>query len=94
MNKADLIDAMAEAGEIKKTQAEKSLSALTDAIKTGLVKGERVILPGIGTFYFVQRKARTGRNPRTGEEIGIPARASVKFSPSTAMKEQLNPIKK
>ena len=74
MNKADLIDAMAKAGEIKKTQAEKSLSALTDAIKTGLAKGERVVLPGIGSFSCVQKKARTGRNPRTGKEINIPVK--------------------
>ena len=94
MNKADLIDAMAKAGEIKKTQAEKSLSALTDAIKTGLAKGERVVLPGIGSFSCVQRKARTGRNPRTGKEISIPSKTSVKFSPAAAVKEHLNPVKK
>ncbi|MGD0662013.1 MAG: HU family DNA-binding protein [Syntrophorhabdales bacterium] len=94
MNKADLIDAMAKAGEIKKAQAEKSLSALTDAIKAGLAKGERAVLPGIGSFSCVQKKARTGRNPRTGKEISIPARASVKFSPAAALKEQMNPVKK
>jgi DNA-binding protein HU-beta len=94
MNKADLIDTMAKAGEITKTQAEKSLSALTDAIKKGLAKGERVVLPGIGSFSCVQKKARTGRNPRTGKEISIPSRASVKFSPTATVKEQLNPEKK
>ena len=91
MNKADLIDAMAKAGQIKKTQAEKSLSALTDAIKAGLAKGERVILPGIGSFSRVQRKARTGRNPLTGKEISIPSRTAVKFSPATTLKEHLSP---
>jgi len=94
MNKADLIEAMAQAGEIKKTQAEKILSALTDAIKTGLAKGDRVVLPGIGSFSCVQRKARTGRNPRTGKEISIPAQTSVKFSAAAAVKEQVNPLKK
>ena len=94
MNKADLIDAMANAGQIKKTQAEKSLSALTDAIRTGLAKGERVVLPGIGSFSCVQRKARTGRNPRTGKEISIPSRRAVKFSPASIVKERLNPVKK
>jgi len=94
MNKADLIDAMAKGGEIKKTQAEKSLAALTDAITTGLAKGERVVLPGFGSFSCMQRKARTGRNPRTGKEISIPPRASVKFSPAAAVKEKLNPVKK
>ena len=56
MNKADLIDAMAEGGQIKKTQAEKSLSALADAIKAGLAKGEKVVLPGIGNFSCAAAK--------------------------------------
>jgi DNA-binding protein HU-beta len=68
MNKADLVDAIAKTGEIKKMQAEKSLSAVADAIKEDLAKGERVVLPGVGSFSCAQRKARTGRNPRTGEE--------------------------
>jgi DNA-binding protein HU-beta len=94
MKKADLIAVMAQAGGIKKTQAEKILSALTDAIKTGLVKGNRVILPDIGSFSCVQKKARTGRNPRTGEEISIPPQTSVKFSVAAAVKEQVNQVKK
>ncbi len=94
MNKADLIDAIAKAGEIKKTQAEKSLNALADAIRMGLAKGERVVLPGVGSFSCTQRKARTGRNPRTGKEISIPAKTAIKFSPAAAIKEQLNPAKK
>lgn len=94
MNKADLIDAMAQAGQIKKTQAEKTLSALADAIRMGLAKGERVVLPGIGSFSCAQRKARTGRNPRTGKEISIPAKTTIKFSPAAAVKEQLNYAKK
>ncbi len=94
MNKTDLIDAMAKEGQIKKMQAEKSLSALADAIITGLAKGERVVLPGIGSFSCVQRKARTGRNPGTGKEISIPSRTVVKFSPAAAVKEQLNLAKK
>ena len=94
MNKADLIDAMAKGGQITKTQAEKSLSALADAIRAGLVKGERVVLPGIGSFSCAERKARTGRNPGTGKEISIPSKTVVKFSPAAAVKEQLNPAEK
>jgi len=94
MNKADLIDAMAKAGAIKKTQAEKSLSALADAIVTGLAKGERVVFPGVGSFSCAERKARTGRNPRSGKEISIPSRRAVKFSPASIVKERLNPVKK
>ena len=94
MNKTDLIDAMAEGGRIKKTQAEKSLSALADAIRAGLAKGEKVAFPGIGNFSCQERKARTGRDPRTGKEISIPSKTVVKFSPAAAVKEQLNPVKK
>lgn len=94
MTKEDLVAVMAEAGDIKKTQAEKSLSGLGEAVRAALAKGERVVLPGIGTLCCAQRKARTGRNPRTGEEIDIPARKAVKFSPAAVVKERLNPVKK
>ena len=94
MIKEDLVAVMAEAGDIKKTQAEKSLSALGEAVRAALAKGEKVVLPGIGTLCCAQRRARTGRNPRTGEEIHIPAKTAVKFSPATAMKEKLNAAKK
>jgi hypothetical protein len=60
----------------------------------GLAKGERVVLPGIGTFSCVQRNARTGRDPRTGKEISIPSRTVVKFLPAAAVKKQLNSAKK
>jgi len=94
MIKADLIDAVAKGGEITKTQAEKSLSALADAIGAALAKGERVRLQGVGTFSCVQRKAKPGRNPRTGKEITIPSRRAVKFSPAGVVREQLNATKK
>jgi DNA-binding protein HU-beta len=94
MNKEDLTTAVAKGAEITKTQAEKSLSALVDAIRAGLSKGERVALTGIGTFSCLQRKARTGRNPRTGKEISIPPRTAVKFTPATVVKQQLNAAKK
>lgn len=86
MDKADLIDAMVKAGRINETEAEKSLWGLAEAVKTGLANGERVVVPWIGNFSCIQRKPRTSRNPRTGREIGIPPRTSVK--------EKLNPAKK
>ena len=94
MIKAELIDAVANGGEITKTQAEKSLTALADAIGAALAKGERVRLPGVGTFSCVQRKAKPGRNPRTGKEITIPSRRAVKFSPAAMVREQINGTKK
>ena len=94
MNKADMVDAMAKAGQITKVQAEKALSALTESVKTSLGKGERVVLPGIGSLSCTQRKERTGRNPQTGKEIKIPAKTAVKFSVAEAVKSVLNPPKK
>jgi len=94
MNKADMIDAMAKGGRIAKAQAERALSALAEGVKASLGKGERVVLPGIGSLSCVQRKERTGRNPRTGKEIKIPAKTSVKFSAAAAVKDVLNPSKK
>jgi DNA-binding protein HU-beta len=94
MNKADMVNVMAKAGEITKVRAEKALSALTEAVKASLTKGERVVLPGIGSLSCTQRKERTGRNPQTGKEIKIPARTSVKFSLAEAVKSVLNPLKK
>ncbi len=94
MTKADLVDVMAKAGNITKAQAEKALSALTESVKSSLGKGERVVLPGIGSMSCTQRKARNGRNPQTGKEIKIPARTAVKFSLAAAVKSMLNPLKK
>ena len=93
MNKAELIAVMAKAGEIKKTQAEKALAAVTDAVKDSLARGERVVLPGIGSLSCVPEEERCPRDPRTGKEIKIPSRTSVKFSVASGVKEQLNPRK-
>ena len=73
MNKADLIEQIAQAAEISKSAAERSLDALVGAVKSSLRKDEMVTLVGFGTFYAAKRAARTGRNPATGLEISIPA---------------------
>jgi DNA-binding protein HU-beta len=94
MTKTDLVAKLAEAGGIKKAQAERVLSAVVDTIKDALAKNERVALPGLGSFSSTTRAARTGRNPRTGAAIKIPARKVVKFSTATATREALNTTKK
>src|SRR2546426_6652027 len=73
MNKADLIEQIAQAAEISKSAAERSLDALVGAVKSSLRKDEMVTLVGFGTFYAAKRAARTGRNPRTGEPLDIKA---------------------
>ena len=90
MNKADLIDQIAQAAEISKSAAERSVDALVTAVKTTLRKGEDVTLVGFGTFYAGARAARTGRNPKTGEAIEIKAAKIPKFRAGKALKDAIN----
>ncbi len=71
MTKKDLVDKVAAGAAIKKTQAEKAIDSFVAAVKESLKSGDRVTVTGFGTFSVVERKARTGRNPRTGKEIKI-----------------------
>lgn len=87
----ELVSAAAEYGDLTKTEARRAVEATVFAIGRALRAGEEVRLPGLGTFRGVERKARTGRNPRTGEPVEIPAARGVKFSPAKALKETLNP---
>ena len=87
MNKSDLIEAMAEAGDISKTAAARALDALTDTIAVALKKGESVSLIGFGTFSVKERAARTGRNPQTGATIEIAASKTPSFKAGKALKD-------
>jgi DNA-binding protein HU-beta len=90
MNKADMIEQIAQAAEISKSAAERAVDALVTAVKTSLKKGEEVTLVGFGTFLVGARKARTGRNPKTGETINIPASKAPKFRAGKALKDAIN----
>jgi DNA-binding protein HU-beta len=79
MNKGELIEAVAKDAGISKALAGKVLDSTIDAITKSLGKGDRVALVGFGTFSVSTRKARTGRNPRTGREIMIPATKVARF---------------
>jgi DNA-binding protein HU-beta len=85
MNKAELINAISSGSPLTKAEAGAALASLTDSIGKALKKGERVSFPGFGTFTVIQRKARTGRNPRTGAAIKIKAKKVVKFKPSSKL---------
>lgn len=89
MNKADLIDTMANEASISKAAAEKALGAFTDGVKNALRKGETVTLIGFGTYSVVERKARIGRNPQTGAELQIPAKKTVKFKAGKGLREMV-----
>ncbi|WP_049258875.1 HU family DNA-binding protein [Eikenella corrodens] len=87
MNKQDLIKDIAERGEFTKADADAALKAVQGAIASALVNGDKITLPGFGTFKVVETAARTGRNPQTGEPVEIPAKRKVKFNPTQALKD-------
>ncbi|MGC9120722.1 MAG: HU family DNA-binding protein [Sulfurihydrogenibium sp.] len=90
MNKSQLVSAVAKKAGIKKVVAEKAVNAAIEAVAEAIAKGERVAIPGLGVFNIRERKARKGRNPKTGKEITIPARKVVSFTAAKSLKEALN----
>lgn len=87
MTKAELIDKIASGAGLTKSDAGKALDATLDAVKAALKKGQKVTLVGFGTFSVSKRKARKGRNPRTGAEIKIPATKVPKFTAGQTLKD-------
>lgn len=87
MTKAELIEKMASGAGLSKADAGKALDAALNAVKGSLKKGQKVTLVGFGTFSVVKRKARKGRNPRTGAVITIPAAKGPKFTSGKALKD-------
>jgi DNA-binding protein HU-beta len=79
MNKADLVNQMAEDAGISKKQATAALDSIVDGITKTLRNGKKVTLVGFGTFTVIKRAARKGRNPATGEAIKIKAKKVAKF---------------
>ena len=90
MNKAELIDAVADSADLSKASAGRALDAAIEAITKALKKGDTVTLVGFGTFSVRKRAARTGRNPRTGEEIKIKASKVPGFKAGNALKDAIN----
>jgi DNA-binding protein HU-beta len=79
MNKAELIEAIANDSKLSKADAKKALDAFVTATSKSLKKGDRVALVGFGSFSVAKRAARKGRNPQTGKAITIAAKKVVKF---------------
>ena len=90
MNKAELIDAVADAADISKAAAARSVDTVLEVITESLKGGKAVTLVGFGTFSTRRREARTGRNPRTGEPIQIGASNLAVFKAGKALKDALN----
>ena len=90
MTKAELVSQASEASHASKVSTEKVLNALLDSIQAALSEGKNVTLVGFGTFSISDRNERTGRNPRTGETIHIPASKIAKFKPGKNLREAVN----
>lgn len=87
MTKAEFTGKIAERAGISKSEAARALDAVTKELTDLLRREEKITLSGLGTFKTGRREARTGRNPRTGAQIKIPARTVVKFNPAMALKK-------
>jgi DNA-binding protein HU-beta len=90
MNKNDLIARVSDMTGTSRSDATRLIEATFDAITTSLKEGDEVRLVGFGTFVVSQRAATTGRNPRTGEEIQIPAVKQPKFKAGKQLKDAVN----
>ncbi|MBO7121467.1 MAG: HU family DNA-binding protein [Bacilli bacterium] len=90
MNKAELVEAVAEKAELSKRDAEAAVDAVLEVIEAAVVKGEEVKLSGFGIFSKKARAAREGTNPSNQKKIKIPASNTVAFKVSKAFKEKLN----
>jgi DNA-binding protein HU-beta len=89
MNKSDLIDAIAKGAGLTKVQAAKAINTYHEAVKKAMKKGDSVSLVGFGTYTTAQRKARTGRNPKTGAALKIKAARVPKFRAGKALKDSI-----
>lgn len=87
MTKTEMIVELADRTGLSKVDAEKVLKAFIETVEDTLVKGEKLQLTGFGTFEVIERAAREGRNPKTGEAMSIPETKSPKFKPGKSLKD-------
>ena len=90
MTKIEFVDAVSKETEWTKKDSEEAINAVVKVITNALVAGEKLSIVGFGTFEVVERAAREGRNPQTGESLMIKACKMPKFKPAKALKELIN----
>ncbi len=90
MKKAELVEAVAAKAGLTKADSDRAIKAFAEVVEGALKKGEKVAIPGFGTFSVSKRAAREGRNPQTGAKVTIKASKSAKFKQASALKEALN----
>ncbi|TKJ40171.1 DNA-binding protein [Candidatus Aerophobetes bacterium Ae_b3b] len=89
MNKAELVEQVANQTGLTRKASREAVDAIVSAITDSLVREEKVTLVGFGTFQVMERKARKGRNPQTGQTIQIPAKKVPKFKPGQGLREKV-----
>lgn len=87
MIKADLVEKVMEAADLKKPDAIEAVNALFDGIKDALIGGNRIELRGFGVFQVKDRKRGIGRNPKTGREVEIPPGKTIRFKPGKDLRD-------
>lgn len=90
MNKSELVESVANAAELPKASAQRAVEAVFEAISGAMSSGDSVSVVGFGTFSVSDRQARTGRNPKTGENIEIAACKVPKFKAGKSLKDAVN----
>jgi DNA-binding protein HU-beta len=90
VNKSELVEAVARKADVGNSQAQNVLDAMFDVVESAVAGGDKVQVPGFGSWSRSERKARTGRNPRTGEPVQIAASKGVKFSAGAGFKSAVN----
>jgi DNA-binding protein HU-beta len=90
MTQAQFFQSVAEGSQLSKTQVRAVFQAVTDLVTKRLKQEGKIPLGGLGAVKLVDRKARIGRNPATGEQIKIPARTAIKLTPAKALKDVFN----
>lgn len=90
MNKAEFIEKMVEKSGFTKKDATTAVESFIDIVGDAMVEGEKIQFVGFGNFEIGERAARKGKNPKTGEEIDIPASKTAKFKASKVLKERMN----
>jgi DNA-binding protein HU-beta len=90
VNKTELVAVVAQKAGLSKADSAKAVDGILEAVAETLKAGEEVRIAGFGTFSVAHRKATTGRNPRTGEELQIPASNLPKFKPGKTLKDTVN----
>lgn len=93
MTKKEFIDKVAKRSGLSKKDATSAVNAVFEILKERLAEGDKLTIPGFGSFFVAQRSERKGRNPQTGQEIIIPAKKVPKFRASSNLRAKINAVK-